>query len=64
MGVSGAALANVISQGIGLIIGMKILFGVSTRISLKMSDFKIDLNMMWRIIRIGIPASVMGMQRG
>jgi putative MATE family efflux protein len=64
MGVSGAAMANVISQGIGFFIGIKILFGVGTRVSLRMSDFKLDFNMMWRIIRIGIPASVMGMQRG
>jgi len=64
MGVSGAAMANVIAQGIGLIIGLNILFSVGTRISLTMNDFKIDIHIIWRIIRIGIPASIMGMQRG
>ena len=64
MGVSGAALANVISQGIGLLLDIMVFFSMRTRIFLKLKDFKIDLHMMWRIVRIGIPASVMGMQRG
>ena len=64
MGVSGAAMANVVAQGIGLFIGIKILFSVGTRISLSMKNFRIDLPIIWRIVKIGIPASVMGMQRG
>ena len=64
MGVSGAAMANVISQGIGLIIGLSVLFSVVTRITISMKNIRVDLSIIWRIIRIGIPASIMGMQRG
>lgn len=64
MGVVGAALANVISQAVGLLLDFIVFLSKRTRVFLKMEDFKIDLQMMWRIIRIGIPASVMGMQRG
>jgi putative MATE family efflux protein len=64
MGVSGAAMANVISQGIGLIIGLSVLFSVGTRISIAIKNIRVDLSIIWRIIRIGIPASIMSMQRG
>jgi putative MATE family efflux protein len=64
MGVSGAALTNVLSQIIGLLLGLIVLFSGRTRIRLTLKDFRIDLDIIWRIIRIAIPASVSGMQRG
>lgn len=64
MGVSGAAMANFVSQGIGLAIGIWILFYGGTRIRLTLKNFSVDFSMVWRIIKIGIPVSVMGMQRG
>ncbi len=64
MGVSGAALTNVLSQIIGLLLGLIVLFTGRTRIRITFKDFRIDLGIIWRIIRIAIPASVSGMQRG
>lgn len=64
LGVSGAALANVLSQGLGMIIGFWILLSGHTRLSLTFKDFRIDLDIIWRIVKIGIPVAVMGMQRG
>ena len=63
MGVSGAALTNVIAQTIGMAIGMWFLFSGRTRIRITMKDFRIDFRMIWRIVRIGIPALVSGLQR-
>jgi putative MATE family efflux protein len=63
MGVSGAALSNIISQTIGAIICLWLLFGGYTRLHLKKSDFRVDFGVMWRILKIGIPALVMNVQR-
>jgi putative MATE family efflux protein len=63
MGVSGAAVTNVIAQTIGMSIGMWFLLSGRTRIRLTMRDFRIDYRMIWRIVRIGIPALVSGLQR-
>ncbi|OGN99884.1 MAG: hypothetical protein A2Y90_03575 [Chloroflexi bacterium RBG_13_52_12] len=63
MGVSGAALSNVISQGLGAVICLWLLFGGHTRLHLKRSDFRVDFNVIWRILKIGIPALVMNIQR-
>lgn len=63
MGVSGAALTGVIAQGIGVIIGLRVLVGNRSRVKLTFKDFKFDFNILWRIVRIGIPASIGGIQR-
>ncbi len=63
MGVSGAATANVISQGIGGAIGLWILFSGRSRLRLSLKNFSLDPGMIWRILKIGIPASIMGMER-
>jgi putative MATE family efflux protein len=61
MGTSGAALASIISQGLGsllfciLIIRGKLGFKFSL-----LPKWDIDLSMVWRILRIGIPASTAG----
>lgn len=64
LGVTGAALANVLSQGLGMAVGLWILFSGRTRLTLTLKDYRFDLNLIWRIVKIGIPVSVMGMQRG
>ena len=62
MGVSGAAVTNVISQSLGLALGMWVLFSGRSRLRLSLSNFRIDLNIIWRMVKIGIPASIMGIQ--
>ncbi|HSW58729.1 MAG TPA: MATE family efflux transporter [Dehalococcoidales bacterium] len=61
--IAGAALSNLISQVLGAGIAMWLLFGGRTRIRLSLSDFQINLNLISRIFRIGIPALVMNLQR-
>ena len=63
MGVTGAALANIIAQSIGMIIALWLLFSGRTRLHLSRKDFKLDPGIMWRIMKIGIPALVMNIQR-
>ena len=63
MGVSGAALANVVAYSAGMALGLWSLFTGRTRVRLTLRNFRLDLNMIWRIVKIGIPASVMGIQR-
>jgi len=63
MGVSGAALTNVISQTLGTAIGVWFLFTGRTRIRMTLKDFRLDFSMIWRIVRIGLPALVSGLQR-
>lgn len=64
LGVSGAAVANLFSQGLGLAVGLWILFSGRTLLKLTLKNFYVDLGIMWRIVKIGIPAIIMGMQRG
>ncbi len=63
MGVSGAALSNVVAQILGTALGLWVLFSGRTRLRLTLRGFRLDLNIIWRIVRIGIWASVMGVQR-
>jgi putative MATE family efflux protein len=63
MGVSGAAIANIIAYCAGATLGLWALFRGRTRLQLTMRNFRIDLNTIWRMVKIGIPASVSGIQR-
>jgi putative MATE family efflux protein len=62
MGVTGAAFTNIISQSIGLAISVWILTTHRTKIHLTFKGFRIDWNTIWRILKIGIPSSIMGVQ--
>ena len=63
MGVSGAAMTNVISQSLGTSIGLWFLFSGRTRLRLTLRNFRLNPNTIWRIAKIGIPASITGMER-
>ena len=63
MGVAGAALSNVISQTLGGVIAVWILFSGRTRIRMTLSDLQPNISYIWRILKIGIPALVMNLQR-
>jgi putative MATE family efflux protein len=64
LGVRGAAFTNVFSQTLGLTLGLIALFSGYTRLKLTLKNFRVDPRIIWRIIKIAIPASVSGMQRG
>jgi putative MATE family efflux protein len=60
LGVKGAALAGVIAQGIFAAISLWIIFSGRTRLRLTLRNFHFDWSMVWRIVKIGIPASLGG----
>lgn len=63
LGVVGAALTSVIAQIIGGIIGLWILLSGRSRLHVTFRGFKIDRNIIWQQIKIGIPASTNNMLR-
>jgi len=63
LGVLGAAVTNVVSQVLGSSIGLWILFSGRSRLRLTLRNFRIDPGMIWRIVRIGLPSLVGGIQR-
>ena len=60
LGVSGAAIATVTGQGIGMVIGLWILFRGISLIQIHLREFRLNPNIIWRIIKIAIPGSVQG----
>lgn len=63
MGVSGAATTSVISQTLGVILGIRVLFGARSRLALSFKGFRFDMGIIWRIVRIGFPSLISGIQR-
>lgn len=61
LGVSGAATTYIIATGLGAAICLWILFTGQTRLRLTMRDFYPDYKIIWRILKIGIPGSIMGL---
>ncbi len=62
LGISGAALSNVISQGVGATAGLFLLFGGYTRIKLSLRDFRFIPDMTWRMLKIGFPNLISNLQ--
>jgi len=58
MGVTGAALTGVISQGAGGAILLWVLFNGRTRLRLTLRNFHFDGDIIWRMIKVGIPSSI------
>jgi putative MATE family efflux protein len=63
MGVNGAAVTNVFSQGLGASIGLWFLFKGKTRLRLTLEGFRVDFRTIWQMVRIGIPASISNIDR-
>ncbi|MDP3878812.1 MAG: MATE family efflux transporter [Dehalococcoidales bacterium] len=63
MGVSGAATANLIAYVLGMVLTLWILFSGRSRLRLTLRGFRFEAGIIWRIVKIGVPASIMGMAR-
>ncbi len=57
-GVTGAALATIITQGIASVIGLYILFKGKNVIKIGLKDFRLDFSLIKRMFFLGLPASV------
>ena len=62
LGISGVSLSNTLTFSLGTSIGFFYLFNGRTRLKLTLKDFHFDPGTVWRIVKLGIPASVMGIQ--
>ncbi|MHB8104585.1 MAG: MATE family efflux transporter [Dehalococcoidales bacterium] len=58
LGITGAALSNVISQALGAAAGLWFLFRGYTRIKLSLRDFRFVPNIAWRMLKIGLPSLI------
>lgn len=63
-GLMGAALANVVAQGAGAGVNIVALFRGTSRLHLTFRGYHPDFRILGRLLRIGVPASVGGMERG
>ncbi len=64
MEASGAAVTTIIAQAlIGAGIGLWILFSGRSRLKPTMKGFRFDGTTMWRLLKVGLPASFTGMER-
>ena len=63
MGVRGAAVATVTAQAIGMVSALIILSRGATRIRLPWRSYSVDMNLMRRILRIALPATMQGAVR-
>lgn len=63
IGVRGAAFTSIIAQGLGVALGLSVLIGARSRLKLTFKGFKFDFTIIWRIIRIGFPSLISGIQR-
>lgn len=63
MGVQGAAMASLIGYGIGTSFGLWYLFTGRTRLRVSLRNFRFDPNIIWRIVKIGVPAAITGIER-
>ena len=56
-------MTQVISQSLASFLGLWVLFKGRSRLRLTLRNFCIDLNIIWRIVKIGIPATGVSVQR-
>ncbi len=63
LGVSGAALANVIAYTLGTFFALWFFFTGRTRLQLTFRGFRLDWNLIWRIVKISIPASISSIEK-
>ena len=63
LGVSGAAMSNVVSQGLAGALSLWILFSGRTRLLVTLRNFRFDGNIIWRTVKIGVPASITHIER-
>lgn len=63
LGVAGAALSNVIAHSLGAVIVVTLLLSGRTRLRLTLKDFRPVPTIIWRTLKIGIPALVLHMQK-
>ncbi len=63
LGVSGAAITYIIATALGMFLCLGAFFSGKTRLRLSLSDFYPDTTLIWRILKVGLPASMSGLSK-
>jgi putative MATE family efflux protein len=63
-GLAGAGVARLAAEFLGVGINFYALIAGTSRLRLRVSQYRLDLPLMWSLVKIGAPASVTNMQRG
>jgi putative MATE family efflux protein len=63
MGIVGTAAANAIAESLGVALGLWVLLSGRSRLRLTLSGFRLDFGIILRMVRIGLPALISGLQR-
>ena len=58
LGVRGVAYATVVSQGISALLAFSLLLRTDMSVKLTLRDLRVDLKLLWKIVRVGVPAAV------
>ena len=61
--LAGAGAANLIAQTVGAGMNLSALLRGTSRLKLTLSGYYVDFQLIWRLLKIGVPASVTGAQR-
>lgn len=61
--LAGAGAANLVAQTIGAGMNMAALMRGTSRLRLSLRGYYVDFPLIWRLLKIGVPASVTGAQR-
>jgi putative MATE family efflux protein len=62
-GLAGAALARVSAEWIGVAFNSYALFRGTSRLDINLKAWRIDLPLIWQLVKIGLPAAVTNVQR-
>jgi putative MATE family efflux protein len=63
MGLVGAAVGNIVAQGIASVLNFRALFTGTSRLHLTLSDYRPDPAVLWQLVRTGTPASITSAER-
>src|SRR6185503_7504592 len=63
MGLAGLSLASSLANIAGLVINVRALLTGSSRLQLRLSDYRLDGRMMWQMVKVGGPSAVTGAER-
>jgi putative MATE family efflux protein len=62
-GLAGAAIANLIAQVLGVSLNFRALMSGTSRLHLTFKGYYLDYALIWRVVKVGVPASITGGQR-
>ena len=63
MGLAGAAMANIVAHVLSVSILFWVLFRGTSRLHPKLSEYRFDGPLLWRMTKLGVPAAINGMER-